>query len=76
MTIERNETIKSVLRTAAERGTLLRFFGPSMVILAEGKVAYVGNGIVAIKRGSSDDPEEFLVINSIIKIQKIKERQY
>ncbi len=76
MTLERNETVRSVLREAAERGERLRFFGPSMVILAEGLVAYVGNGIVALKRDKDRKPEEFVVISSIVKLQKIKDRPY
>ena len=47
-----------------------------MVILAEGKVAYVSGSIVALKRDDDSPAEEFVTLDSIVKVQHIKDRIY
>ncbi|MGQ4872196.1 MAG: hypothetical protein ACP6IT_10240 [Candidatus Thorarchaeota archaeon] len=76
MTDEKKDTLRSVLERAADTRTRVRLFGNSMVILAEGKVAYVGENIVALKRDDPSPAEEFVALDSIVKVQHIKERIY
>ncbi|MHA1652548.1 MAG: hypothetical protein ACTSVD_00830 [Candidatus Thorarchaeota archaeon] len=76
MTDEKNDTLRSVLESAADSKTRVRLFGHSMVILAEGKVAYVSGSIVALKRDDDSPAEEFVTLDSIVKVQHIKDRIY
>jgi hypothetical protein len=66
-------TLRSTLMEAAENGTRVRFYGANMIILAEGFVAFVGNGIVGIKHHSKEGADEYLTLDSIIKIQYLAE---
>ena len=66
-------TLTSILKEAAKTGTRVRFYGSNMVILAEGLVAFVGNGIVGIRHHAKEGADEFLLLNSIIKIQYLGE---
>lgn len=74
--LERNVTLKSALADAARLGTRVRLYGSPMVILAEGIVAYVGNGIVAIKHSPDTEPEEFVLLASIVKLQLLAEYRH
>jgi hypothetical protein len=66
-------TLRSILLEAAESGTRVRFYGANMVILAEGFVAFVGNGIVGIRHHSKEGADEFLTLASVVKIQYLAE---
>ncbi|MFW9908490.1 MAG: hypothetical protein ACFFEF_07935 [Candidatus Thorarchaeota archaeon] len=71
--IERNTTLRNVLLKAAQEKTRVRLIGPPNTILSEGFVDFIGNGIVGMKHRISEEPDEFIVISSIIKIQMIGE---
>ncbi len=71
--VQNDATLTSILLEAAEQGTRVRFYGANMVILAEGFVAFVGNGIVGIKHQSKETADEFVMVGSIIKIQYLAE---
>lgn len=71
-----HQDMASVLREAAERNTRLRFFCTNMSIMAEGRVAYVTEGIVALYHRDEEEPDEFLRLNQIVKVQKLTEPRY
>ena len=74
---EKDKTLRSVLLEAAKSGERIRFFGPGMMIVAEGQIAFVGEDIVGIRHGKTDDADEFVCIECIIKLQTLGEyRQY
>ena len=74
---EKDKTLRSVLLDAAKSGERIRFFGPGMMIVAEGQIAFVGEDIVGIRHGKTDDADEFVCIECIIKLQTLGEyRQY
>jgi hypothetical protein len=74
---ERDTTLRSVLLDAAKSGERIRFFGPGMMIVAEGQIAFVGEDIVGIRHGKTEDADEFVCIECIIKLQTLGEyRQY
>lgn len=66
-------TLRSILKEAAEEGTRVRFYGANMIILAEGFVAFVGNGIVGIKHHSKEKADEFVSLAAIVKVQYLAE---
>lgn len=66
---ENDATLRSVLLEAAKNGERLRFFGPGMMILAEGRVAFVGETVVGIRHGDSNDADEYVSLDCIIKVQ-------
>lgn len=75
--VEKDYTLRSILQNAAKSGERLRFFGPGMLIVAEGTVAFVGKEVVALKHGNTEEPDEFVNLNCIIKVQVLGEyRQY
>jgi hypothetical protein len=47
-----------------------------MTIIAEGQVAFVGKGIVALRRRKDKEPDEFVKIDSIVKVQELPEYRY
>ncbi|TFG31529.1 hypothetical protein EU527_12290 [Candidatus Thorarchaeota archaeon] len=69
-------TLRSVLLDAVKSGDRLRFFGPGMMIVAEGIVAFVGKEVVAIKHGTTGEPDEFINLNCIIKVQVLSEYRH
>jgi len=69
-------TLRSVLLDAVKSGDRLRFFGPGMMIVAEGTVAFVGKKVVGIKHGNTKEPDEFINLNCIIKIQVLGEYRH
>lgn len=70
-------TLRSILLDVAKKGERLRFYGPGMMIVAEGRVAFVGEDIVGLKHGETEDADEYVSIECVIKIQVIGEyRQY
>jgi len=73
---EKEATIRSVLLEAAKKGERLRFFGPGMMIVAEGVVAFVGEGIVGLKHGDTKDADEYVNIDCVIKVQHIGEYRH
>ena len=66
---ENNANLRSILLEAAKNDDRLRFFGPGMMIVAEGRVAFVGEDIVGLKHGDTEDADEYVSIECIIKIQ-------
>ena len=73
---EKDATLRSVLLDAAKSGARLRFFGPGMMIVAEGCVAFVGEDVVGLKHGETNDADEFVCIECIIKVQTLGEYRH
>ncbi|MFW9834119.1 MAG: hypothetical protein ACFFEK_09005 [Candidatus Thorarchaeota archaeon] len=74
---KKDVTLRSVLLEAAKSGERMRFYGPGMMIVAEGQIAFVGEDVVGLKHGKTEDADEFVCIECIIKIQILGEyRQY
>jgi len=73
---ENEATLRSVLLDAAKKGERLRFFGPGMMIVAEGRVAFVGKDVVGLKHGDTKDADEYVCIECVIKIQVIGEYRH
>lgn len=73
---EKDETLRSVLLDAAKSGARLRFYGSGMMIIAEGRVAFVGEDVVGIKHGDTKDADEFVCIECIIKVQILGEYRH
>ncbi|MFW9786491.1 MAG: hypothetical protein ACFFE2_01605 [Candidatus Thorarchaeota archaeon] len=73
---QKDATLRSVLLDAAKSGERMRFYGPGMMIVAEGCIAYVGEDIVGIKHGNTDDADEFVSLECIIKIQTLGEYRH
>lgn len=71
--IERNTTLRNVLLNAAKEEIRIRLIGPPNVILSEGYVDFIGNGIVGMKHQLSEEADEFILICHIIKVQIIGE---
>ncbi|MHA2600975.1 MAG: hypothetical protein AM324_002455 [Candidatus Thorarchaeota archaeon SMTZ1-83] len=74
--LEKDSTLKSVLLEAAKSGERLRFYGAGMIILAEGVVAYVGDGIVGIRHHDKEKADEFVVTDCITKVQVLGEYRH
>ena len=74
--LEKDATLRSVLLEAAKKGERLRFFGPGMMIVAEGRVVFVGEDIVGLKHGDTEDADEYVCIECVIKIQLIGEYRH
>jgi hypothetical protein len=73
---QKDLTFETVLVQAAKTGVSLRLYGNQMCIIAEGQVAFVGKGIVALRHRKDKDPDEFIRIESIVKIQELQESRY
>ncbi|MFW9843493.1 MAG: hypothetical protein ACFFEV_02840 [Candidatus Thorarchaeota archaeon] len=73
---ENEATLRSVLLDAAKNGERLRFFGPGMMIVAEGRVAFVGKDVVGLRHGDTEDADEYVCIECVIKIQLIGEYRH
>ena len=71
--VQKDYTLRSILQNAVKSGERLRFYGPGMMIVAEGTVAFVGKEVVAIKHSSNEEPDEFINLSCIIKIQVLGE---
>ncbi len=69
--IERNTTLRNVLVQASKEKIRVRLIGPPNVILSEGFVDFIGNGIVGMKHQENEDADEFILICHIIKIQML-----
>ncbi|UCH05719.1 MAG: hypothetical protein JSW05_06025 [Candidatus Thorarchaeota archaeon] len=74
--LERDSTLRSVLLEAAKSGERYRFYGAGMIILAEGVVAFVGDGIVGIRHHDKEKPDEFVVLDCITKVQVLGEYRH
>lgn len=74
--LEKEATLRSVLLDTAKSGERLRFFGPGMMIVAEGRVAFVGEDIVGLRHGETKDADEYVCIECVIKIQVIGEYRH
>lgn len=73
---EKEATMRSVLLDAAKSGERMRFFGPGMMIVAEGRIAFVGKDIVGLKHGDTEDADEFVSLDCIIKVQTLGEYRH
>ncbi len=73
---QKDLTFEMVLLQAAKTGVNLRLYGNQMCIIAEGQVAFVGKGIVALRHRKDKDPDEFVKIDSILKVQELPEQRY
>ncbi len=73
---ENDATLRSVLLDAAKSGERLRFYGPGMMIVAEGRVAFVGENVVGLKHGDTEDADEYVSIDCIIKVQTLGEYRH
>ncbi|MFX0107805.1 MAG: hypothetical protein ACFE7R_05960 [Candidatus Hodarchaeota archaeon] len=71
--IERNSTLKSILIEYAKSGERLRFYGHGMMILAEGTIDFVGDGVVGIKHQNKEKADEFVLIECLSKVQVLGE---
>ena len=74
--LEKEATLRSVLLETAKSGERLRFFGPGMMIVAEGRVAFVGEDIVGLYHGETKNADEYVCIECVIKIQIIGEYRH
>jgi hypothetical protein len=66
---EKEDSLRSILLEAAKSGDTLRFYGQGMMIIAEGKVAFLGRDIVGVSHGDTGDADEFINLDCIIKVQ-------
>ena len=73
---EKDATLRSVLLDAAKSGERMRFYGPGMMIVAEGRIAFVGEDVVGLKHGNTEDADEFISIECIIKVQTLGEYRH
>ena len=73
---EKDATLRSVLIDAAKSGDRMRFYGPGMMIVAEGRIAFVGEDVVGVKHGDTEDADEFVCIECIIKVQILGEYRH
>ncbi|MHA3962149.1 MAG: hypothetical protein AM325_001310 [Candidatus Thorarchaeota archaeon SMTZ1-45] len=73
---EKEATLRSVLLKAAKSGERMRFYGPGMMIVAEGQIAFVGEDVVGIKHGKTEEADEFVCIECIIKVQTLGEYRH
>jgi len=73
---EKDATLRSVLLDAAKSGETMRFYGPGMMIVAEGQIAFVGKDVVGLKHGKAEDVDEFVCIECIIKVQTLGEYRH
>jgi hypothetical protein len=74
--IQKDYTLRSILQDAAKSGERLRFYGPGMMIVAEGRIAFVGKEIVALKHNEGDKPDEYVNLECIIKVQVLGEYRH
>ena len=74
--LEKDVNLRSVLLDAAKKGDRLRFFGPGMMIVAEGRITFVGEDIVGLRHGETEDADEYVCIECVIKIQVIGEYRH
>ncbi len=74
--IERDSTLKDILLEAAKSGDRLRFYGPGMMIIAEGLVAFVGDGVIGIRHGEDQEADEYVVADCLVKVQVIGEYRH
>ena len=73
---QKDLTFESVFLQAAKTGVNLRLYGNQMCIIAEGQVAFAGKGIVGLRHRKDKDPDEFVKIDSIVKVQELPESRY
>ncbi|MGD9397937.1 MAG: hypothetical protein PVJ05_15980 [Candidatus Thorarchaeota archaeon] len=73
---EKDATLLSVLLDAAKSEERIRFYGPGMMIVAEGRVAFVGEDVVGIRHGETKDADEFVSLECIIKVQILGEYRH
>jgi len=73
MTTEKKITLKSILKNAADEKQRIRLFGSPMSIVAEGFICEVGEDVVAIAHKQDREADEYVLIDAIIKVQKLGE---
>ena len=73
---EKDASLRSVLLDAAKSEERMRFYGPGMMIVAEGRIAFVGEDVVGLRHGDTKDADEFVCIECIIKVQTLGEYRH
>lgn len=71
--VKKQKTLHDVLVELVGSGKRVRLMSSPMSILAEGFIAFVGNGMVAIKHQEKEEADEFVLESQIIKIQILGE---
>ncbi|TFG11449.1 hypothetical protein EU537_12360 [Candidatus Thorarchaeota archaeon] len=66
-------TLSLILDRAADEKQRMRFFGYPMNIIAEGFISDVGEDIVGIAHKLDSEADEYVLIDAIIKVQKLGE---
>jgi hypothetical protein len=74
--IQKDYTLRSILQDALKKGERLRFYGPGMMIVAEGQIVFVGKEIVALKHDEGKEADEFVNLDCIIKVQVLGEYRH
>jgi hypothetical protein len=70
---EKESSLRTILLDAAKSGERFRFFGQGMMIVAEGRIAFVGTDVVGISHRDDDEADEYINLECIIKLQIIGE---
>ncbi len=65
--------LRSVLVEAAKSGKTVRLFGPTGSVITEGKIVSVGTTLVALKHGTRDEPEEYVLLTCLTRVQFVPE---
>ncbi|TFF83687.1 hypothetical protein EU524_02090 [Candidatus Thorarchaeota archaeon] len=73
---EKLSNMRAVLVWASKSDCDLKFYGRDSSTLSEGRVAYVGDDVVAILHNKDDEPDEFLSLSEIVKITVLGERRH
>ncbi|MBD3406939.1 MAG: hypothetical protein GF411_12550 [Candidatus Lokiarchaeota archaeon] len=68
---EKTETIRTILLKIAEKGERIRISGIYGNPPIEGKIVFVGNGIVALSTANNENPDSYFIIQYIMKIEII-----
>ena len=73
MTSQNQLSLSGIIKKAADEKQRIRFFGYPMNIIAEGFICDVGEDIVGIAHKQDREADEYVLIDAIIKVQKLGE---
>ncbi len=62
-------SLKTILTNAARDAQRVRLIGAPLVIIADGYVTYVSREIVALSNEKDSEPNEFVNLADVIKVQ-------
>ncbi len=68
--------LRAVLIWASKEEIDLKLYGRDSKTLSEGRVAYIGDDVVAILHNKDDKPDEFLRLDEITKITILGKRPH